>query len=193
MGLRSASHHSVAAFLSSVAQTEPLVNDILASFPDRIPVDVPFTHFCNFAGTPDLTFDNLKSKSSSQNSLSHMTDSNTQKLLLENSPNPQTSARLRSVTLPHSGSRLNVVPFQTLSLSLLPTHFQIASRYRLGLPVYPFSITSYPVCTKVTHLEIIPLSAQQNMNAYHVTTSCVTQSLTKLSKPAVPPRRSSMA
>jgi hypothetical protein len=52
MGLQQASSHSIAAFLSSVGQTESLVNDLLGSFPVRIPIDVPLTTFRNNAGIP---------------------------------------------------------------------------------------------------------------------------------------------
>ena len=45
-------------------------------------------------------------------------------------------ARLRSVTLPHAGDWLNVVPSTALGLHLRPQEFVMVARYRLGLPLY---------------------------------------------------------
>ena len=45
-------------------------------------------------------------------------------------------ARLKSLTLPHSGDWLNVVPSSALGLHLRPQEFVMVARYRLGLSLY---------------------------------------------------------
>ena len=45
-------------------------------------------------------------------------------------------ARLKSLTLPHAGDWLNVVPSTALGLHLRPQEFVMVARYRLGLPLY---------------------------------------------------------
>jgi hypothetical protein len=81
MGLRSAASHSVAAFLSSIAQTEALVNSILHNFPERLSIDIPLTIFREAAGILNLT---TEPQNCSQKSLSLMLDTRTQKSLIDN-------------------------------------------------------------------------------------------------------------
>ena len=50
--------------------------------------------------------------------------------------NSEEKARLKSLTLPHSGDWLNVVPSTALGLHLRPQEFVLVARYRLGLPLY---------------------------------------------------------
>ena len=45
-------------------------------------------------------------------------------------------ARLKSLTLPHAGDWLNVVPSNALGLHLRPQEFVMVARYRLGLSLY---------------------------------------------------------
>ena len=45
-------------------------------------------------------------------------------------------ARLKSLSLPHSGDWLNVVPSSALGLHLRPQEFVMVARYRLGLRLY---------------------------------------------------------
>ena len=50
--------------------------------------------------------------------------------------NNEEKARLKSLTLPHSGNWLNMVPSTALGLHLRPQEFVMVARYRLGLPLY---------------------------------------------------------
>ena len=47
------------------------------------------------------------------------------------------TARLASLSLPHSGDYLNVVPSPALGLHLRTAEFNAVTKYRLGCPVYP--------------------------------------------------------
>ena len=48
----------------------------------------------------------------------------------------RTKARLRSLTLPHAGDFLDVIPSQSLGLAMHSLDFRFVVQYRLGLPVY---------------------------------------------------------
>ena len=45
-------------------------------------------------------------------------------------------ARLASLSLPHSGDWLNVVPCPALGLHMRGVEFRVAILYRLGMPVF---------------------------------------------------------
>jgi hypothetical protein len=81
--------------------------------------------------SPALTSDDFASGNFTQKSLSLQIDTHRQKTILERasvSSNNRFMARLRSVTLTHSGSWLNVWPSQPLGLSLLPQVFWMEGR-----------------------------------------------------------------
>jgi hypothetical protein len=146
MGLREASSHCTAAYLSSLMQTKALVDQILGDFPNRHSLDIPLAIFRVTAGSPALTSDDFASGNFTQMSLSLQIDTHRQKTILERasvSSNHRFMAGLRSVTLPHSGSWLNVWPSQSLGLSLLPQVFRIACHYRL---VYADTNSPCPAC-----------------------------------------------
>jgi hypothetical protein len=145
LGLRLASSHSVAAFLSSTAQCTLLTDETLSKFPDQPSVDVAMDLFCTTTGRSAPLTD-PEHNNFSQKSLSRIIDNRHQNNLLENASDICSSARLKSLTLSFAGAWLNVVPSRTLGLSLQPIHFQLACRYRLGLEVYPYPASSCPAC-----------------------------------------------
>ena len=69
-----------------------------------------------------------------QHSLSQEIDSHSFKDLLE-SANIRNKARLNSLSLPHAGDWLDVIPSPALNLNLNTRSFAAAVCYRLGLPV----------------------------------------------------------
>ena len=136
LGLRSASDHATAAFLSSVLQSKPTVDRILVNAPHLSTIDTPLALFRTAAGSlPSSLLDNLSDPSSdiSQKSLSFIIDSNLQRNLLEHavsSGDLRSSARLRSLSLPLSGAFLNSIPSHVFGLSILPQNCRIALQYR---------------------------------------------------------------
>ena len=153
LGLRSASSHATAAYLSSLAQTRSIVDEILLNFPYRHDLDLPLSFFRAAAGSlspsvvADLTSD---TGDFSQKHLSYLIDSNLHSTLLNDvqaAGDKRSSARLLSLTLPQAGAFLNVVPNPTFGLSIFPESFRVSLQYRLGLPVYT-SPHPCPACGK---------------------------------------------
>ena len=153
LGLRSASSHSAAAYLSSLVQTKPLVDEILMSFPSRHDLDFPLTIFCTAAGSlPPTVTASLDPDTGdfSQKHLSYLIDSSIHSTLLkevQTAGDRRSSARLLSLTLPQAGAFLNAIPNPIFGLSILPENFRISLQYRLGLPVYNSSHPC-PACGK---------------------------------------------
>ena len=73
-----------------------------------------------------------------QRQLGIRVDKRQEKQLLESVEEGDTEemARLKSLTLPHAGDWLNVVPSTALGLHLRPQEFVMVARYCLGLPLY---------------------------------------------------------
>lgn len=153
LGLRSASSHAPAAYLSSLVQTKSVVDEILMSFPHRHDLDFPLSVFRVAAGNipPTVAADlSLDSDNFSQKHLSYLIDSNDHSSLLKEvqaTGDRRASARLLSLTLPQAGAFLNAIPNPTFGLSILPENFRISLQYRLGLPVYS-STHPCPACGK---------------------------------------------
>ena len=154
IGLRSASSHAAAAFLSSIAQSKPTVDEILRNFPFRHNLDMSLAVFRTAAGSlPPEVLADLSDPSTgdfSQKRLSHLIDSNRQSALLhevQTDGDVRSSARLLSLTLPLAGAFLNAVPSHVFGLSIIPENFRVSLLYRLGLPVYAASL-SCPACGK---------------------------------------------
>lgn len=151
LGLRSASSHASAAFLSSIIGSEQIVDEILGNFPFRNSVDAPLAIFRTAAGSlPPAVIANLSDPSGdfSQKRLSHLVDSNVQSTLIQEFQSNQDHravARLLSLGLPMSGAFLNAIPSHIFGLSIIPENFRLILQYRLGLPVY-VSSHSCPAC-----------------------------------------------
>ena len=142
LGLRSASSHASAAYLSSLVQTKAIVDEILMSFPSRHDLDFPLSLFRTAAGSlpPDVTASlSLDNADFSQKHLSYLIDSNSHSTLLKEAQTAEdrrSSARLLSLTLPQAGAFLNAIPNPVFGLSIIAENFRVALQYRLGLPVY---------------------------------------------------------
>ena len=153
LGLRSASTHASAAFLSSVAQSLVKVNEILKDDAHHLSIDAPLALFRTAVGSlPPTVMEELADPNGnkSQKHLSYLIDSNLHANLLnevDNAGDTRSSARLRSLTLPFSGAFLNAVPSHTLGLSIIPENFRYSLLYRLGLPVYNEDLPC-PACGK---------------------------------------------
>ena len=117
LGLRKATLHSRAAYLSSSVQSKAIVDKILQAFPHRRPLQEALASFLATAGplTPETEADltTLQSNHFTQSKLSHHIDSNLQTTLLNRAigdKDARTKARLQSLTLNHAGDYLNSVP-----------------------------------------------------------------------------------
>ena len=153
LGLRKASSHCFAAFLSSTAQTTHIVDGILHNFPHRRSLQETLDDFLTTAGPiPQSAEDDLKTMDPvhfTQSKLSHLVDTNIQADLLSHATqasDKRTTARLQSLTLAHASDYLNSIPSHTSGLSLLPQSFRFALLYRLGLPIYPTPDPHCPAC-----------------------------------------------
>lgn len=126
IGLRSATNNAPIAYASSLRLTVTLSRLLLPSFS------------MNAATQEDDQF-------RTQKQLTWELDSASQKKLLEAASDDRTRARLLSVSLPHSGDYLAVIPSRTLGLALHPLEFRMCTQYRLGIPVFS-SPSSCPAC-----------------------------------------------
>ena len=72
----------------------------------------------------------------SQKQLGVMVDNSVHSNLLSLAESPRDQARLHSVSLPHAGDFLLVVPSPSLGLQLRPAEFRTAVLYRLGMPIF---------------------------------------------------------
>jgi hypothetical protein len=184
LGLRSASSHAEAAYLSSLVQSKSTVDEILRDTPPSQSLNTPLAFFRTAAGhLPPETIADLSNPSSgnhSQKHLSFLIDSNLQSSLLSDvqaAGDLRSSARLLSLPLPHAGAFLNAIPNHTFGLSIIPEYFRVSLLYRLGLPVYNSSAPC-PACGKDSDIfgdHTIP--APQNMNVYIVMTPSVMPSM----------------
>ena len=146
LGLRSASAHASAAYLSSVIGSKQIVDEVLQNFPYRNSLDTPLAIFRTAAGTlPPAILEELSDPSTgdfSQKRLSYLVDSQIQSSLLkdfQSSQDRRSAARLLSLSLPMAGAFLNAIPSHIFGLSIIPESFRIILQYRLGLPVYASS------------------------------------------------------
>ena len=118
LGLRSADKHSSSAFLSSIAQSETWISQIVQGFDSRLlNTDVALIHYSNMVGeTEVLDFDQISHES--QKSLSHRLDSTLHEQVVSGATSVRNKARLGSLGLANSGSWLNSVPNPTLGLHM---------------------------------------------------------------------------
>ena len=134
IGLRSATQHRGACFVGSVSQTLPLATCISPSYSN------PF-----FAGEmSELGVNSDSHTNLCQKSLSFLVNS-ASSVALRNSADCRSVTRLLSLTLPHSGDWLTVVPSHSLGLAIPGLDFRYAHRYRLGMPLYTRSFRC-PFC-----------------------------------------------
>ena len=128
LGFRSLSHHSSAAFISSLCSSglgmhsSPHLTQAVEIFNSLVsPADV-------------VSVESLLTTPVSQKSLSGKLDDHVFNLLL-NSSSVADKARLLSVYSPHAASWLSVVPSKSLGLHMDPPVFHVAIKWWLGLDV----------------------------------------------------------
>ena len=145
LGLRSASTHAAAAYLSSLVHTRSTVDQILINFPDRHDLDLPLSVFRAAASSlpPQVVADLMLIPNSgdfSQKHLSYLIDANLQSALLkdvQDVDDKRSSARLLSLTLPQAGAFLNAIPNPSFGLSILPENFHPLSPWPSRLQFSP--------------------------------------------------------
>ena len=133
LGLRKASTHSPASYLTSVAQTFDLTSSILAPMSYAPAVDEALALLNSVVDEP-LVFEEIKKLPKKQ--ITHSIDSRVKSLVLAGTPSIPDKARLSGVFKPHSGDWLNVVPSPALGLALHPQEFRTAALYRLGAAIF---------------------------------------------------------
>ena len=134
LNLRLANQHAPAAYVSSVSECSSLAAMILG-FPLPPPplLSDAISSLANGAAKPEwLTLDDIDVPLH-QRHLSHAIDEASFNLLLESAPDTRSRALALSSSLPHAGDWLNVVPSQTLGLSLQNQEFRLCLDYWLGL------------------------------------------------------------
>ena len=163
LGLRSASTHAAAAYLSSLVHTRSTVDQILINFPDRHDLDLPLSVFRAAASSlpPQVVADLMLIPNSgdfSQKHLSYLIDANLQSALLkdvQDVDDKRSSARLlshftssRRISQCHSKPDLwpfhpprKFQSFHPLSpwpsFTILPIHAQLAERIQTSMATIP--------------------------------------------------------
>ena len=126
LGFRSLAHHSPAAFISSLASSG------LCS-PDDIHMLQAVTRYNTQVSTQDsITVEATLASPPLQKALSKRLDIHTFQSLLSSS-SPVNKARILSISAPHAGSWISVVPSTGLDLHLDNAECQVALRWWLGL------------------------------------------------------------
>jgi hypothetical protein len=125
IGLRSAEVHSAAAYLASMSQVSSIVSRLLPStIPLRTTAEA-FNLLQRFAENPTWSSLDMLPPDFTQHDLSHAIDIIRAASLRLDAPTRQ-KALLNSLTLPHAGDWLNVVPSPTLGLHLHTEEFRAA-------------------------------------------------------------------
>ena len=116
-GLRSAYQHSSAAYISSIARTRTIMDSLLPAHVQRCSMDLAFVALQQATGNPTYTdFSMLPPDFSQHSLLSKIGTFNYTNLLA--STDDRNRARLRSLTLPHAGDWIDVIPSPPLNLHL---------------------------------------------------------------------------
>ena len=144
MGLRAAEDHASSAYISSVSETEHLI-ELLLDREVRIDLNDALIHY-----SEKVREDNVLSREQvdgqRQKALSLRIDIVNKEAVLDSMTSVRDMARMNSLGARHSGDWLNVIPSQALGLHLRPEEFRTASLYRLGLPLYT-KAGPCPVCS----------------------------------------------
>ena len=137
MGLRAAEDHAPAAHAASVLASQPLLQGLLGTQEDGATVLPPsLLEALTVAMGEEAREEELKGVP--QRKMGVKVDKEQERKRLEKveEGDSEEMARLKSLTLPHAGDWLNVVPSTALGLHLRPQEFIMVARYRLGLPLY---------------------------------------------------------
>ena len=139
MGLRAAEDHAPVAHAASVLASQPLLQGLLgnASQDDEATVLSPsLLEALTVAMGEEVREEELVGVPQRQLGAKVDKEQERKRLEVVEEGNTEEMARLMSLTLPHAGDYLNVVPSTALGLHLRPQEFVMVARYRLGLPLY---------------------------------------------------------
>ena len=144
LGLTSAVDHSAGAYTTSVLSSEILkqgllpngnistdLSNVVALLNTKVQEELSEEELFGMSQKAVSLSINLKLQQSLTNSLSELRD----------------KARMASLSLPHAGDWLNVIPSPVLGLHVRPQEFRYSVLYRLGSPIYPTS-GPCPACQK---------------------------------------------
>jgi hypothetical protein len=146
LGFRSPIPHASGAFLCSVTGSALLAQQFTQGQGITKTLDFQKTDLATRMATP-IPEDQLLA--SSQKSLSLQVDLNLKALCDAEATSPRDKVRVTSLTAPHTGDWLNVVPLPVLGLHLRPVEFKYAVSYRLGIPLYQDDGTC-PACGRAS-------------------------------------------
>ena len=138
MGLRCAEDHAPVAYASSVLACQPLLQQLLGNDSQEAEAAVlPPSLLQALTVTMGEEAKEEELSGVRQRQLGVKVDKEQERRRLEmvEEGNMEEMARFKSLTLPHSGDWLNVVPSSALGLHLRPQEFVMVARYRLGLPL----------------------------------------------------------
>ena len=148
LGIRWASLHAPAAYISSLDQSSALVTEILEKSP-RPPTYLRGSLSClaEAASRPEwLTIQEIDVPLH-QHSLCHSIDIASYHHLLSETPDSRCRALALSSAISHAGDWLNVVPSSTLGLHLHDHEFRLCLQYWLGLPMVEKG-SHCPICLR---------------------------------------------
>jgi hypothetical protein len=147
VGLRKASLHASAAFLSSIHQTKHLVRRISGlSFPEEA-IQPTLQSLASSADRPDWSLLDDIDVPISQKHLSHEIDQHVLTQLLSQSPDDRFKALALSSSIRHSGDWLHAMPSLALGLHFFDREFRLCLQYWLGVRLSNSSYTC-PFCAK---------------------------------------------
>ena len=133
MGLRGARSHAPGAFSASVLSSDPLRACMVSSRDVKVDLHSAII-LLNSNISEAVTEHDLVDVS--QKAISLRIDQHSHQTLLQSLTETRDIARLNSLSLPHAGDWLNVVPNPVLGLHLNSKEFINATKYRLGVPVF---------------------------------------------------------
>ena len=139
IGLKGAEDHATAAFAASLLSSQELKEKLLNLPEDDCPTHLSAALLAQLSikQGEEATKENLTGVP--QRAISLKISLHNHQLLTEHTTSTGVQrdiARLASLTVPHSGDWLNVLPSPNLGLHLRTAEWIISVKYRLGLPVF---------------------------------------------------------
>ena len=139
LGLKAAEDHAHAAYASSLLSSQHIRQALLDLQEDNSQFVIPETVMETLSSkqNEEATVENLQGVT--QKAISYKIDQHNSNLLINNITREgvvRDVARLRSLSLPHAGDWLFVVPAPALGLHLRTVEFTVSVKYRLGIPIY---------------------------------------------------------
>ena len=149
LGIRQASFHSSAAYISSLDHFRPLVARILGHVPD-VPRHMAsaLKDLAKAAGRQDWVAIEDIDIPLHQRQLSRAIDQVSYDQLVAGAPDSRFKALALSSAICHAGDWLNVIPSQVLGLHLYDREFRLCLQYWLGLPMVDEEVRR-PICQAV--------------------------------------------